>query len=55
MPSAKADEDARQKAIDRLSAFSETLGLKRMGLIESPITGTQGNKEYLAHWTRSKG
>jgi predicted rRNA methylase YqxC with S4 and FtsJ domains len=27
--------------------------LRRLGLIESPITGTQGNQEYLAHWKRN--
>ncbi|MDR3605871.1 MAG: TlyA family RNA methyltransferase [Oligoflexia bacterium] len=43
-------EDARQQAVERLRVFAETLGLNRLGLIESPITGTQGNKEFLAHW-----
>ncbi|MGK5082201.1 TlyA family RNA methyltransferase [Bdellovibrionota bacterium FG-1] len=46
-------EDDRQEVIARLTAFAETLGMKRLGLIESPITGTQGNKEFLAHWKRS--
>ncbi len=44
------DEAARQQAVDRITEFGETLGLRRLGLIESPITGTQGNKEFLAHW-----
>lgn len=43
-------EDDRQEAVRRLVRFGETLGLKPTGLIESPITGTQGNKEFLAHW-----
>lgn len=43
-------ESDRLEVIDRLTRFMETLGLRRMNLIESPITGTQGNKEYLAHW-----
>jgi 23S rRNA (cytidine1920-2'-O)/16S rRNA (cytidine1409-2'-O)-methyltransferase len=46
-------EDARQQAVQRLVDFGKTLGLNQLGLIESPITGTQGNKEYLAHWRRS--
>jgi len=46
-------EDARQQAISRLVEFGKTLGLKLLGLIESPITGTQGNIEYLAHWKRT--
>ncbi|HLE00123.1 MAG TPA: TlyA family RNA methyltransferase [Bdellovibrionota bacterium] len=43
-------EEERQKAVERLTDFGKTLGLIRVGLIESPITGTQGNKEFLAHW-----
>ena len=40
----------QQEAIQGITRFGETLGLIRKGLIESPITGTQGNKEFLAHW-----
>ena len=43
-------EEARQEALERLARVAESLGLKRVNLIESPITGTQGNKEFLAHW-----
>jgi 23S rRNA (cytidine1920-2'-O)/16S rRNA (cytidine1409-2'-O)-methyltransferase len=43
-------EDDRKMAVDRLVDFAKTVGLKQLGLIESPITGTQGNKEFLAHW-----
>src|SRR6185503_16224132 len=41
-------ETDRQEAVDRLLRFGESLGLARAGLIDSPITGTQGNKEFLA-------
>jgi 23S rRNA (cytidine1920-2'-O)/16S rRNA (cytidine1409-2'-O)-methyltransferase len=44
------DEADRLEVIERLTRFGETLGLRRTGLIESPITGTDGNKEFLAHW-----
>jgi 23S rRNA (cytidine1920-2'-O)/16S rRNA (cytidine1409-2'-O)-methyltransferase len=40
----------QQEVIERISRFGETLGLMRCGLIESPIVGTEGNKEFLAHW-----
>ena len=40
----------QQEVVERITQFGETLGLSRKGLIESPITGTQGNKEFLAHW-----
>ncbi|MCM2323126.1 MAG: TlyA family RNA methyltransferase [Oligoflexia bacterium] len=46
-------EEARQEAVARLTRVAETIGLARLGLIESPITGTEGNKEYLAHWKQS--
>lgn len=47
-------DEARQEAIKRLVEFGKTLGLTQLGLIESPITGTQGNIEYLAHWKRGE-
>ncbi|MBU6376030.1 MAG: TlyA family RNA methyltransferase [Bdellovibrionales bacterium] len=43
----------RQEAIARITVFAEQLGLQRRGLIESPITGTDGNKEFLAWWRQS--
>lgn len=43
-------ESNRQEVLERLKAFGESLGLERHGLLESPITGTQGNKEFLAYW-----
>lgn len=43
-------EEARVEAVARLTRFAETLGLNRLGLIESPITGTDGNQEFLANW-----
>jgi 23S rRNA (cytidine1920-2'-O)/16S rRNA (cytidine1409-2'-O)-methyltransferase len=46
-------DDARQEALARITDFSKTLGWNRVGLIESPITGTDGNIEYLAHWRRA--
>ncbi len=45
-------EADRQAAVDHVSRVGESLGLERVSLIESPITGTQGNKEFLAHWKR---
>ena len=43
-------EQDQLEVLERLQTFAERLGLKRLGLIESPITGTEGNKEFLAHW-----
>lgn len=46
-------EADRREVIDRLVVFGKTVGLTQLGLIDSPITGTQGNKEFLAHWKQS--
>ena len=43
-------ESDRLEAVDRVTQFGKTLGLIPSGLIGSPITGTEGNKEFLAHW-----
>ncbi len=43
-------EKDQLEAVERLRAFGETLGLNRLGLVDSPIKGTQGNREFLAHW-----
>lgn len=39
-----------QLVIERLTSFCRTLGLSQLGLIESPIAGTEGNKEFLSYW-----
>ncbi len=43
---------ARKESIDRITNSAKVLGWKRVGLIDSPITGADGNVEYLAHWRR---
>lgn len=43
-------EEDRIEVVDKISLFAKTLGLTQLGLIESPIAGTEGNKEYLIHW-----
>ena len=45
------DEQKRIKAVDNVNAFASTLGLQIEGTIESPITGAEGNVEYLAHYS----
>jgi 23S rRNA (cytidine1920-2'-O)/16S rRNA (cytidine1409-2'-O)-methyltransferase len=35
-----------QKVIDRVSAFTRGLGLKVLGVTESPLLGPKGNKEF---------
>lgn len=45
-------DSARKESIERITEVAKALGWERVGLIESPITGTDGNIEFLAHWRR---
>ena len=46
------DESIHARVIGEVSSAATTLGLTRAGLTESPITGMQGNREYLAWFKR---
>ena len=46
-------EKARAESVERITEIAKSLGWERVGLIDSPITGTDGNIEYLAHWRRA--
>jgi len=43
-------EADRQEVVARITEFAATLGLERRGLVDSPIAGTDGNRELLAWW-----
>ncbi len=43
------DPKLHQKVIDRIAQFSKGLGLKGGEVIESPILGPKGNKEFFIH------
>lgn len=45
------DKEKRTKAINHVNEYAATLGLKINQTIESPITGAEGNIEYLAHYS----
>ena len=40
---------ARQLAINRVAQSAQSLGARQIAIIESPITGMEGNHEYLLH------
>lgn len=40
------DPTLHQKVIDRISAFARELGLRVLGVVESPLLGPKGNKEF---------
>jgi 23S rRNA (cytidine1920-2'-O)/16S rRNA (cytidine1409-2'-O)-methyltransferase len=43
------DPALHQKVIDRISAFSRELGLRVLGVAESPLLGPKGNREFFIH------
>ena len=43
------ESSLHQKVIDRISQFSRGLGLKGRQVIESPLLGPKGNREFFIH------
>jgi 23S rRNA (cytidine1920-2'-O)/16S rRNA (cytidine1409-2'-O)-methyltransferase len=43
------DPDVHARVIDEVTVAAAKVGLSRAGLIESPITGAEGNREFLMH------
>ena len=43
------DPALHQKVIERITAFSKGLGLSVLGVVESPLRGPKGNKEFFIH------
>jgi 23S rRNA (cytidine1920-2'-O)/16S rRNA (cytidine1409-2'-O)-methyltransferase len=46
------DEGVRARVVDEIVECALALGLTCAGLSESPITGMEGNREFLLHLTR---
>lgn len=49
------DPVLHQKIIDRISHFSRGLGLNVLRVIESPLRGPKGNKEFFIHLKKEDG
>jgi 23S rRNA (cytidine1920-2'-O)/16S rRNA (cytidine1409-2'-O)-methyltransferase len=47
------DPAVQARTVDEVAASADALGLTRAGLIESPITGAEGNREFLL-WMRRR-
>jgi 23S rRNA (cytidine1920-2'-O)/16S rRNA (cytidine1409-2'-O)-methyltransferase len=47
------DDAVHARVIDEVTAAAGALGLSRVGLTESPITGMDGNREFLVHLRKS--
>jgi 23S rRNA (cytidine1920-2'-O)/16S rRNA (cytidine1409-2'-O)-methyltransferase len=44
-----------QEVIERISKFSRSLGMKVLGVIESPLLGPKGNKEFFIYLKKENG
>jgi 23S rRNA (cytidine1920-2'-O)/16S rRNA (cytidine1409-2'-O)-methyltransferase len=42
------DEAARRRVVEEIVAFAAGLGMRSLGVIDSPIPGADGNREFLA-------
>jgi 23S rRNA (cytidine1920-2'-O)/16S rRNA (cytidine1409-2'-O)-methyltransferase len=47
------DEEMQRRVINEINFFAEKLGLQPKGVIESPILGAEGNREFLALYERN--
>ncbi|CAN5656482.1 TlyA family rRNA (cytidine-2'-O)-methyltransferase [soil metagenome] len=47
------DESKHASVVAEINSFAETCGLKVSGVIDSPILGADGNKEFLALYEKS--
>ena len=43
------DEGVHQRVVDEVTTAALALGLRRTDVVESPITGMEGNREFLIH------
>lgn len=46
------ETEKHERVVSEVNSFCESLGLKVVGLTESPILGAEGNKEFLALYAR---
>jgi 23S rRNA (cytidine1920-2'-O)/16S rRNA (cytidine1409-2'-O)-methyltransferase len=48
------DPEKHERVVREVNEFAESIGLAVLGLIESPILGAEGNKEFLALYGRAE-
>jgi 23S rRNA (cytidine1920-2'-O)/16S rRNA (cytidine1409-2'-O)-methyltransferase len=48
------DEVVHARVIAEVTAAADTLGLERAGVVESPVTGMEGNREFLLHFRQRR-
>ncbi|MET0752405.1 MAG: SAM-dependent methyltransferase, partial [Pyrinomonadaceae bacterium] len=47
------DAEKQVRVVSEINSFAESCGLKVSGIIDSPILGADGNKEFLALYERN--
>lgn len=48
------DAAVHARVVDEVTSAADALGLSRAGMTESPITGTEGNREFFLHLRRDE-
>lgn len=48
------EEAKHKRVVAEINSFAETCGLENTGVIDSPISGAEGNKEFLAIYALAK-
>lgn len=46
------EPEKHERVVAEVNAFAESLHLRVLGVIDSPILGAEGNKEFLAHYAK---
>jgi len=46
------EPEKHERVVSEVNAFAGSVGLKLIGVIDSPITGAEGNKEFLACYAK---
>ena len=46
------DDEVRARVVEEVARAADTVGLTRVDVIDSPIAGMEGNREYLMHLRR---
>lgn len=46
------EPEKHERVVTEINDFARALGLRTRGVIDSPILGAEGNKEFLAHYAR---
>ena len=46
--------EKHRQVIDRMRQWAEGIGLRTRGVVESPLQGPKGNREFFIHWVKAE-